>query len=119
MSVHKKIGCPICPVSGRSFEPYVEFVPYSTRVLGSNAGRKGGVLDDYITASLIAGFRSLDARPPAPTPSTHCWLEVCAAVLADSPSVTSIGLISGGHEIVTFVSTAFGRDRHLINRTRA
>jgi hypothetical protein len=74
------------------------------------------VSDHYLTAPLIAGFQSLDARPPAPAPSTHCQLEVCAAVLADSPSVMSIGLISGGHEIVTFVTTAFGCDRRLINQ---
>jgi hypothetical protein len=57
------------------------------------SGRLGGVSDHYLTAPLIAGFRLLDARPPAPAPLTHCRLKVCAAVLADSPSVTSIGLI--------------------------
>jgi hypothetical protein len=74
------------------------------------------VSDHYLSAPLIAGFRSLDARPPAPAPSTHCRLEVCAAVLTNLLTVTSIGLISGGHEIVTFVTTAFGRDRRLINQ---
>jgi hypothetical protein len=102
-----------------SFEPYVEFVPYSREFWAQKARRLGGVSDHHLTAPLIAGFRSLDAGPPAPAPSTHCLLEVCATVLADSPSVTSIGLISGSHEIVTFVTTAFSRDRRLINRTRA
>ncbi len=103
------------PLVAWSFEPYVEFVAYSTRVLGSKAwavGRGTGPLP----------YRSPECRllivghpPPGTRTSTHCWLEVCAAVLADSPSVTSFGLISGGHESVTFVTTVFGRDRRLIN----
>ena len=55
-----------------SFEPYVEFVPYSTlrEFWAHKAQRLGGVSDHYLTAPLIAGFRSLDTRPPAPAPST-------------------------------------------------
>jgi hypothetical protein len=87
-----------------SFE-HIEFVSYSTRVLGSKGWAVGRGIGPPLNTPLIAGFRSLDTCAPAPTPLTDCRLAVCVAVLADSPSVTSIGLISGGHENVTFVTT--------------
>jgi hypothetical protein len=99
-----------------SFEPYVEFVPYSTRVLAQKAGRLGRVSDHYPTAPLIVGFRLLDARVPAPAPLTHCRLAVHAVVWSDLPSVASIGIISGGHEIETFAITAFGCNQRLDNQ---
>ncbi len=82
------------------------------------AERLGRLLDPYPTAPSFAPFPSSDAPSPAPLASTHCRLAVCVAVWRNSPFVTSIGLISGGHKIVTFVTKAFGRDRRLNNRTR-
>ena len=55
-----------------SFEPYVEFVPYSTRVLGSKGWAVGRGIGPPLTTPRIAGFRSLDAFAPAPTPSKDC-----------------------------------------------
>ncbi len=101
-----------------SFEPYVEFVPYSTWVLGSKGPAVGWGIGHYPTAPLIVSFWSFNAHALAPAPSTHGRLAVCAAVWSDVPSVTSIGLISGGHKIVTFVTKVFGRDRCLNNCTR-
>jgi len=85
-------------------------------ILFSTAGRLGGVSDHYPTPPSFACFPSLDARAPAPAPSTHCRLAVCAAIWSDSPSVASIGPISELCEIVTFVTTAFGHDRRLNNQ---
>jgi hypothetical protein len=78
----------------------------------------GRLFDPYPTAPSFVPFPLSDAPAPAPLASTHCRLAVCVAVWRNSPSVTSIGLISGGHKIVTFVTKAFGRDRRLNNRTR-
>jgi hypothetical protein len=83
------------------------------------AERLGRLLDPYPTAPLFVPFPSSNAPAPAPLASTHCRLPVCVEVWRNSPSVTSIRLISGGHKIVTFVTKAFGRDRRLKNnRTR-
>jgi hypothetical protein len=60
-----------------SFEHYVEFVQYV--LYESFVLKRLGGWVRYRTTTLpplIAGFRSLDARPPAFAPSTHCRLEV-------------------------------------------
>ncbi len=73
------------------------------------AERLDRILDPYQITPLLVCFLSLDAPAPAPLASTHCRLAVRVAVWRNSPSVTSIGLISGSHKIVTFVTKAFGR----------
>ncbi len=71
-------------------------------ILFSTAGRLGGVSDHYPTAPLIVGFGSLDARAPAPAPSTHYRLAMCVAAWSESPGEASTGTLSRGGNIVTF-----------------
>ncbi len=98
--------------------PTYRLVPVSTYFRTQKAERLGRLLDLYPTAPSFVPFPSSDTPAPAPLASTHCRLAACVTVWCNSPSVTSIGLISGGHKIVTFVTKAFGCDPRLNNHTR-
>ncbi len=93
------ISKPLFPLSNNykfrgSFEPYVKFVAYSAKFWAQKAGRFGWVSDHYPTAPLIVGFQSLDARAPAPAPSTHYPLPMCVVAWSELPGEASTGTLS-------------------------